>query len=280
MTLLRAIKLVLAFTAAVMTAGCETAVDPFQPSDMYFSIGGVIDASAEMQFVRLSPLRRSAVISPDPLDAVVTTTDLATGETAVWRDSVFALFPSGIAHNVWTTFDFEPGHSYRFEARSPEGNVSSVVVDLPVTVPEIVIQIPPFSSTATINVLNVEKLADFRLIFCGREAFGAPLQRTDIPLINRASEYLHGFTTRVDAYELARLNGIQEVYWIRVLAMGAGEEWPEFENVDEETLALAETLSNVENGAGYLGGVTSRLAYWPGFTEPLDDMCYGLISRW
>ena len=275
-----ALIVVLAFAAAVMTAGCETAVDPFQPSDMYFSIGGVIDASAETQFVRLSPLRRSAVISPDPLDAVVTTTDLSTGETAMWRDSVFALFPSGIAHNAWTTFDFEPGHSYRFEARSPEGGASSVVVELPDTVPEIVIQIPPFSSTATINVLNVEKLADLRLMYCGREAGSALVQRVDIPLIDRASQYLHGFTVRVDAFELAQRNDIEEIYWIRVLAMGAGEEWPEFENVDEETLALAETISNVENGAGYLGGVTSRLADWPGFVEPRHEMCYDLLSRW
>ena len=272
--------LVLAIAAAAMTAGCETAVDPFQPSDMYFSIGGVIDASAETQFVRLSPLRRSAVISPDPLDAVVTTTDLATGETAVWRDSVFALVPSGIAHNVWTTFDFEAGHTYRFEARSPEGNVSSAVVDLPEAVPEVVIQIPPFSSTAIINVLNVEKLADLRLIFCGRVAGSGLVERVDIPLIERVSEFQHGFTTRVEAFELARQNDIDQIYWIRVLAMGAGEEWPDFEDVDEETLALAETLSNVENGAGYLGGVTSRLAYWPGFTEPVDDVCYDLISRW
>lgn len=261
-------------------AGCDTSVDPFQPSDRHFSIGGVIDASADTQFVRVSPLRRTVVVSPDPLDATVTTTDLATGETAVWHDSVFALHPEGITHNFWSAYDFEPGHRYRFEARAADGSASTAEVALPDTFPELVIQIPMFTPTATINVLAVEKLADLRIIFCGRELNSGTIQRFDFSLINRVSQFGGGYTARVEAFDLAQSLDITQVYWIRVLAMAAGPDWPDFAELDEETLALPDTYSNVENGVGYLGGVTSRLAPWPGFREPVEDECNELIRRW
>lgn len=261
-------------------AGCDTTVDPFQTSTNYFSIGGIIDASADTQFVRLTPLRRKAAISAEPLDALVTTIDLVTGEKAVWHDSVFTLHPDGVAHNVWSTFDFKPGRSYRFEARTPEGGVSSAVVALPDTFPEVVIQIPWFSSMATINALEVENLADLRLIFCGRGVDSPTIQRIDVSLIERASRFQNGFTARVVANEIAESMGLPRVYWIRVLAMAAGPDWPDFDEMDEETLALPDSYSNVENGVGFLGGVTSRLAYWPGFQVPAHEACHDLIRRW
>lgn len=260
-------------------AGCDTSVNPIQTSDLNFSVGGVIDASIDTQFVRLTPLRRSAESDPHPLDALISTTDLATGETTVWQDSVFSLFPSGSAHNVWSTFDFEPGHSYRFSARASDGRESNVLVALPDTFPDLTIQIPPFSPTATINVTGVENLADLRLIFCGRE-LGGNVVRVDVPLIRRVSRFGLGFTVRLEAFEEAERLGLVQVLWIRILAMAAGPEWPDFEEFDEETLALPDVYSNVENGVGYLGGVTSRLAYWPGFRMPADDACYELIRRW
>lgn len=264
----------------IVVAGCDTAVDPFQTSTNYFSIGGVIDASADTQFVRVTPLRRKVSIPAEPLDAIVTTTDLVTGETVVWHDSLFTLHMGGVAHNVWSDFDFKPGRSYRFEVSAPEGRVSTAVVALPDTFPEIVIQIPMGSPTATINVPDVEDLADLRIIFCGRESESASIQRVDIPLINRASRYQEGFTTRVAAYDIAATAGLSRVYWIRILAMAAGPDWPDFDQLDGETLALHDSYSNVENGVGFLGGVTSRLAYWPKFQTPGDEACYDLIRRW
>ncbi len=269
------------FAALILVlGGCETAVDPFQESDNYFSIGGVIDASADTQFVRLTPLRRSVSTPAEPIDALVTTTDLSTGQITVWHDSVFTLHPEGIAHNMWSAFDFKPGHSYRLEARRTDGAAATAVIALPDTFPEVVVQIPMFSPTATINVLDVEKLADLRLIFCGRESDSPTIRRIDVSLIERTSRYEGGFTTRVEAFEIAAMTGLSHVYWIRILAMAAGPDWPDFEEMDDETLALPDSYSNVEHGVGFVGGVTSRLAYWPGFTQPVDDACYDLIRRW
>jgi hypothetical protein len=270
---------VLVFVLVLSLAACDTSVDPFQKSDRHFSVGGVIDATVDTQFVRLTPLRHSAEGDSSPLDAEVTTTDLATGETSVWHDSVFSLIPSGPAHNVWSSFDFEPGHSYHFTARTSDGRESNALVVLPDTFPDPTIQIPPFSSTATINVTGVEKLADLRLIFCGR-LLGGNITRVDVPLIRRVSRFNLGFTVRVEAFEEADRVGLEQVLWIRILAMAAAPEWPDFEEIDEETLALPDVYSNIENGVGYLGGVTSRLAYWPGFRTPVDDACYDLIRRW
>lgn len=267
--------LVLAF----FLAACDTSVEPFQESDRHFSVGGVIDATVDTQFVRLSPLRRSAEGNSSPLEAEVTTTDLVTGEKTVWQDSAFSLIPSGPAHNVWSTFDFQPGHTYHFTVRASDGRESNALVALPESFPDVTIQIPPFSPTATINVTGVEKLADLRMIFCGRLQ-GGSITRVDVPLIRRTSRFNLGFTVRVEAFEEAERVGLEQVLWIRILAMSAGPEWPDFEDFDEETMALPDVYSNVANGVGFLGGVTSRLAYWPGFMTPVDDACYDLIRRW
>lgn len=77
---------------------------------------------------------------------------------------------------------------------------------------------------------------------------GGTLQRVDVSLIDQTSRFGGGFTTRVDAYAVAAEEGLTEVHWIRILAMAAGDEWPDLEGLNPETIALPDAYSNVENG--------------------------------
>ena len=261
----------------VLLAACETAVDPFQESGSYFSIGGIVDASADTQFVRISPLRRTAV-PPVDIDALVTSVDVLTGEEGVWQDSLFRLFPSGHAHNFWSTFDFEPGKKYRLTVQSPEGGESRVTFALPDTFPDPIVQQTRTDPIPTLIVYDVERLADLRILYCGRSETGV-VRRIDASLIDDVSRFSGGYTLRFDPFSLANSLGVGDILWMRIYAAAAGPDWPEFEVIDDETLAHPHTITNVENGVGFLGGVTSKLVDWPGFT-PQQSICVELLRRW
>ena len=267
------------FVLAIVLAlpSCDSSVEPFQESGYYFSIGGVIDASLDTQFVRVNPLRSKAEVDPEPYDIIVTTRDLSSGEEHVWRDSVFVLSDGRYAHNFWSTADFSRGGVYRFTAERPDGLESRAEIALPDTA-RIVVQTIPFDPIATVNVFGAEKLADLKLIYCASYR-GGDIERVDASLIDEVSDFGQGFTVRVNPYALALEIGLGQIYWIRVAAIAAGPEWPDFENIDEETLALPHVYSNVEDGVGYLGGVTSTLVNWPGFA-PQAPECVPLLSRW
>jgi hypothetical protein len=265
------------FIMGMLLAACETSVDPFQESGNYFSLGGIVDASADTQFVRISPLRRSAV-PPTEIDAQVTSIDVLTGQEDVWQDSLFTLFPSGHAHNFWTTFDFEPGKIYRLTAQSPEGRESRARFALPDAFPAPVVQQTITDPIPTIIVYDVERLADLRILYCGRSEAGV-IHRVDGPLIQEVSRFSGGYTVRVDPISLARRLGVGDILWMRIYAAAAGPDWPDFEDIDDETLAHPHTITNVENGVGFIGGVTSMLVDWPNFTPQHAD-CIELLRRW
>ena len=54
---------------------------------------------------------------------------------------------------------------------------------------------------------------------------------------------------------------------VEVTVAAAGPDWPDLREVDDETLALPNVFSNVEEGLGFLGGIISKTVFWPGF-EP------------
>ncbi|GEM_PF-4676502 len=257
--------------------GCDTRVEPFQESGYHFSFGGVIDASLDTQFVRVNPLREQATVPREPYDVVVSSINLESGEQAVWRDSVFVLQGGTFAHNFWTTERFQVGGTYRFEARWPDGREAYAEVVMPDSA-QVVVQTIPFDPVATVNVLGAEKLADLKILYCGRLP-GTPLDRISVSLIEQVSKFSGGYTVRVNPFALAEERGIESVQWIRVVAISAGSEWPDFAGVDQETLALPRVYSNVEYGVGYLGAVASTTISWPGFA-PQDPACRNLLSRW
>lgn len=267
---------ILLLAVVVLLASCDTSVEPFQESGYYFSFGGLIDATVDTQFVRIGPLRDKAVVSPDPYPVTVTSTDLESGEESIWMDSVFVLYDGKVAHNFWSTADFQPGGRYRFTARTAEGRVSTAEVTLPDTA-QIVVQTNPFDPVYTINVFRAEKLADLRLMYCGHIP-GSGIQRVDVSLIDRVSEFSLGFTARVDPGQIIAELDFDAIVGSRLVAFAVGAEWPEFEELDEESLALPHVHSNVENGIGYLGAVATTTVDWGG--SPTDPRCAKLLDRW
>ncbi|MEM1042484.1 MAG: hypothetical protein AAGI91_07620 [Bacteroidota bacterium] len=123
----------LLFLVALLSplVGCSDAFDPFVESDQTFALYGFLDARAGTQFVRLQLITaRAEGGSTD--DARVTSTDLTTGATLAWRDSL-ALPGEGASGTVFVA-DFQPvaGRAYRIEAvRRTGGAATTAEVRLP-----------------------------------------------------------------------------------------------------------------------------------------------------
>src|SRR5688572_21996239 len=138
--------------------GCERPFEPIQASDRHFSIYGLLDATADTQFIRVTPIRDVAATTAEPIDVALRLEHLETGRSIPLSDSLFAFRASNInlgidryGRNFWTTERMEPGATYAFTATGPEGETSRVVARVPNDVPEFVVGVSQTPAGAFIH---------------------------------------------------------------------------------------------------------------------------------
>ena len=118
--------------AFLFLVGCEEDVAGPTGVDEPFSLYGVFNPRLPMQTVLVSPVEDLLVPeSGDALNAVVTSTDLGSGKTYAWRDSVAANATGQLDHIYWA--DFMPGYGsrHRMEVARSDGEKSVVNVEVP-----------------------------------------------------------------------------------------------------------------------------------------------------
>ncbi|NNE34919.1 MAG: DUF4249 family protein, partial [Rhodothermales bacterium] len=123
----------------VLLTGCETAVDPVIETDIPYTMYGLFNPTADTQAVRVYPvnglLERS---NREPLGAVVTSTNLETGQQRTWADSIITFPRNEVGHVYWSAFNVGHEETYRLEVERPDGAKSEVVVTTPpVSTPEV-----------------------------------------------------------------------------------------------------------------------------------------------
>ena len=156
----RLLRLGAAVALAAAAAGCGGAFDPRAEADVYFTLWGYLDASADTQWVRVSPVRETVDPAAGPLDADVVLERVATGEGTALRDSVF-IYENGLAaHNYWTTAPVEPGETYRLRVRRSDGAETGATVRVPPAYPAPTLGDGRCQCPATVTVSGVERLVD------------------------------------------------------------------------------------------------------------------------
>ena len=251
--------------AALTLSGCDdTDFDPFQESDFHFSIGGYLDGGVDTQFVRITPVRDSIALSPGPLDAAVSLEHLATGAKTALKDSLFryraglSRFAERTAYNFWTTLPLEPLATYHLTVTRSDGAMSAATVTLPDTFPD------PIFEGSVVRMRGIERLAAAQVTYWVVDlAFVRVFERTFnyLPEVSAFQDELRFIVKRGrDEAEMSMaLGGVPlQVLRIDVTVAAAGPDWPDFTALDEETFALPDVVSNVENGVGYLGGIISK----------------------
>lgn len=272
--------------------GCDESVDPFVGDERPFTIWGFMDAGADTQRVRVVTIEeRLGLDRSGPIDAVVTSTDLDTGERRTWHDSEITFEDGNVGHVFWAAFQAEFGHRYRLEITRSDGAVSSVEVTVPQAV-EIHLDngIQPTLYTVRIigfppNLHRIEVEYDVLTVPPanpwppGSQSTAA--HRLHVPISYDGEQMPLDDGWEIDINLRKDFTLIQEEFERNCLTenlmalrrmefrfLAANEEWtPPGGTFDPEVLIEPGAFSNVENGFGFFGGGYTVSTQW---LPPLD----------
>lgn len=267
--------------ATILVAGCDsTEVDPFLDSDRYFSVYGSIDMQLREQYLRVVPVDTIFGARPDDIDAIVTTTDLITGEIEVWRDSLFTFDDGRIGHVFISNFRIRAGHTYRLEVERSDGALSWAETTVPLEpkaiVGESIVTSPPESPLPTgFQRIFWEGLTTepYRVdvYYRYRSIPGNPFIDVAVPYPTESAsedtsqgwEVMVNYSTDRDTLNEAigglglRLAGLA----MRVVVLA--DDWVPPGGVwDPEVLSQPGVFSNVNNGFGFFGSAGRYSVEW------------------
>ena len=116
-----------------VVAGCETAITPIVGTEQPYTLFGYIGAERDTQRVHVIPVRGQLdLLDPDiPIDAVVTSTNLDTGDERIWNDSLIFFSEDNWAHVFWSEFRATPLNTYQINVTRSDGRSSSAVTTIP-----------------------------------------------------------------------------------------------------------------------------------------------------
>lgn len=259
---------------ALAVAGCADSVSPTFDADKPYTLYGVLDPTAEQQALRVVPFAPDLTPQePGPLGAVVTSTDLATGETITWRDSLVT-FGDGQVGHVYLA-DFRPVYRrpYRVEAQRPDGAVSSAELTMPPFV-------FPLAQAPRTPVGSVELSAIWPAAPRLNAAEAVFLLADDdcnsltqaVPVSLTAEPFEFGWIVKTDflvdaqrVLDALAPNNNVALLDLRLRAVVSSEDWvPEGGTYDPEVLVDPNALTNVEDGFGFVGGgYTAEVSVMP-----------------
>lgn len=267
--------LLIAVCFLLTLTGCDQTFQPLQKNDETpFSIYGYLDASADTQWVRVTPIRDQLNQPPVKPEMQLTLEHIESGNTSALHDSLF-LFPDGFhIINAWTDMDLEPGQHYRLRAERPDGTVSGVTVALPDEFPAPRLQITEGASFANLYIEGVDRLVDVqtrtraRILalesgwdFVGVYTISHNLIRKTAPRKYNVQLYKSRVLNYVRGQIPAPPRGELEIIPLRrqIFVASGGPEWNEnLASLNDLEYSLPDNVSNVENGVGYLFGIVSK----------------------
>jgi hypothetical protein len=256
--------------AAVTTlAGCEESFSPIQPSELQFSVYGYLDAAADTQWIRVTPIRPTLFTSPEPLGATVTLERVGSGRVVELRDSVFdysqrdpEIGSDGVyAHNYWTAEPIETGAAYRFSARRGDALASETVVQIPADYDlEVWLAQEQATRGDYVRIVGLKYVAFVGTTTRFHDRCGPGTEDTSFP-VDSVDGDVHTVTiTR--AFRVRGGCGAPEVERQEVQVVGSGAPWP-----SDRALGVGEEVvtgppSGLSNSVGFLAGVlTKRVPY-------------------
>lgn len=275
------LRLLFTFALSLFTllhiSGCDQTFQPIQDnSSAPFSMFGYLDASADTQWVRVTPVRGQIDLSTDVPDMTVTVEDLKTGNSSMFTDSLF-LFPDGFhILNAWAATDMlKPEGSYRLTAERPDGASSSVTVTMPPDFPTPRMEVYDIVDVVHLYIDGVEHLIDVQVRTKARvispsagwnyvDVFWSSQRRIDEL---ESGSYLVWMTPGSKFNVLGHLTEPPagwddlEIEYLQhqVFVASGGPDWKEeFKELDDYRYSLPEVISNVESGTGYMFGIVSK----------------------
>jgi|SRR5690554_1503125 hypothetical protein len=272
-----------ALLLAFSLTGCEEDVVAVLGTDYPFTLYGAFNPEADTQKVRVFPIeQRLEPTSSDPIDATVTSVDKATGETHTWQDSLLQFSDGTYGHLFWAKLRPAYGHSYQVEVKRSDGATSKVSFTVPKMIQPIVGE--PIVSTSIVDVPvflegEAPRLIQFELEYWVKyDSSLAGTTKIVIPYTEELTRVDGGWKFNIklrrDFNDIVALLRGRKLYLPRygvglielnVRAMVVDDAWnPPNDEFDPEILVEPGTMTNVENGFGFVGaGYPFHLLYRP-----------------
>lgn len=256
------IRTTLALLASLVLVGCDDTFSPIEASSVRFSIVGYFDASADTQWVRVTPLRPLVLTTPDPLGATVTLRHLGTDRAVELRDSVFRfevadpeLGSEGVfVHNYWTTEPIEPGASYRLTISEGGAILAETAVEIPPDY-DLEVWVGQSGEQDLLHVRGLGHVGPMFVLTHFQDGCGSDVARTAVFVPSGAADsrlipLRRDFGARTGC-------GATVVLWQDVWIAGSGEPWPEGPD-GPGALGVLDLPRTISNAIGYIGGVLTR----------------------
>lgn len=288
----RILYLLTAVTVSFLILGCEENITAVTGTDQAFSLYGVLRPVADTQYISIYPITDLlAPTEPEPLEGTVTATDQTTGESYELRDSLVLEENGHYAHFAWMPIRARYGHTYRIRVENLENQVSTTEVTVPqeasleIREPEETFSVgvtnPVFVTEEVPRLMNVE--VEYHIKFAEGEP-QATTTRMTVSYNDEPREMDGGWIVDVNlSNDFEKLRSRLQIlgdwsvsYGIALLDMTirlavVNEEWdPPGGNFDDDVLVQPGTMSNVENGFGFVGAGYRLEEQWRPSAEYLE----------
>lgn len=279
--------LTFAFSVLTLFSGCDQTFQPLREnSTAPFSMFGYLDASADTQTVRITPLQEQVNTLTERPYMHVTLEHLGSGKTTILMDSLQQFYlPGGYtALNSSSAMDIDFGETYRLTAERQDGASSSVIATIPEDFPQPqLIWNDGIGCYITLRITGVERVADVQ--YRMRVRITRPGLQFERSLSAEYRNYIQQtasneyrvlmYLPRARSEAMDKLGSLPanttlEILDRHIFIASGGPEWIDYEelkSLDDLVYALPETASNIENGVGYVIGIVSK-------TIP-DNVCPG-----
>ncbi len=255
-----------------LAIGCDNSFEPLKENNLYnYSMYGVLDQSADTQWVRVMPLRTTILRGPISNDANVFMIRENDGQAVQLQDTLMQLAQNTYVWNFWTDVALNSEYTYTIQAISPEQEKTSATANIPPDFGNPEISYDSRTERCFVDIKgDVEHLVVAEITYTFRVLYdGEPsgFQHYSISSLNEIEE-LFGGIKRFEVYnlsEITRVYGVSENQIIdlsgELLVVSADSNWYDF---NKDAAEIPGKYSNVKNGLGLVTGVVSkRLPYRP-----------------
>jgi hypothetical protein len=298
-------KITLGSLLFLCVIGCADEVAAPSGVEEPFSVYGIMNPLLPTQTLLVSATENSVAPASDSIDAVVTSTNLTTGERHVWQDSVSANETDQLDHVFWAEFrpDFSTRHL--IEVIRSDGAASLVYVDVPMDVTV------ESEDTGTRDLIAYIRGGDFRImradvVYSVRrhpdtELSENPQLSYSFSYISDVSQTASGFQIDIDLHR--HFDVIASLYMLDIGGTWSSRRFPFHEGLalmrmnlrltvgndawnppgretGQDVLVHPGTLSNVENGFGFVGGGYNRdYPLYPSASAIADTWFFDFLCR-
>ena len=273
-TCLRCCAVIAAVSAAAALLGCSEELTPRAHYEIPFSVYGVLSPQLDTQSVRVYAVEDFPTLaSPEPLDVVVTSTDMITDEQRIWAQTVLRE-PNGQYEYLFKApFRAAYGHRYRIEVRrSSDSAVSFAEVRVP---PPVQVRlVGPDSLTLQVRLegKGIRALKpEVEYVLQAAGAAAAPILSYKVSYQTKERQVTGGWQINInlgsDRYQLQSLYNHDAPAFtgtichaialrnLKLHVLVGDSAWnPPGGVFDPDILSEPGTLQNVQNGFGFIGG--------------------------